>query len=167
LDIIIEETTYLQDLALTLHGEGKEVITDLAPRLKRRFLINEEAMKELRKANIQLNGGQLDSPLWVRCFPIHIDRVLDNLLNNASNAIPKEGGELSIRSYRQDSWAVAEISNTGQISEEEKKRFLGWDTRGRGLHTVARLVKHMGGKIEVESRGGQSRFRVLLPLVNP
>jgi signal transduction histidine kinase len=167
LDIIIEETSYLQDLALTLHGEGKEVIIDLTPRLKRRFLVNEEVMKELKKGNIRLSDGQLDSPLWVRCFPIHIDRVLDNLLNNASNAIPEEGGELSIRSYRQDSWAVAEISNTGQISEEEKRRFLGWDTRGRGLHTATRLVKHMSGKIEVESQWGQSTFRVLLPLVNP
>ncbi len=165
LDIIIEETAYLQDLALTLHGEGREVIIDLTRNLKRRFLINEEAMKEFKRDNIRLSEVQSDSPLWVRCFPIQIDRVLDNLLNNASNAIPEEGGELSIRSYRQDSWAVAEISNTGQISEEEKKRFLGGDTRGRGLHTVARLVKHMGGKIEMESQGGQSTFRVLLPLV--
>ena len=167
LDIIIEETSYLQDLALTLHGEGKEVIIDLTPSLKRRFLINEEAMKELKRGNIRLSDGKSDSPLWIRCYPIHIDRVLDNLLNNAANAIPEEGGELSIRSYRQDSWAVAEISNTGQISEEEKKRFLWGDTRGRGLHTATRLVKHMGGKIEVESQGGQSTFRVLLPLMNP
>lgn len=167
LDIIIEETSYLQDLALTLHGEGKEVIIDLTPRLKRRFLINAEAMKEMRRGNIRMSDGQSDSPLWIRCFPIHIDRVLDNLLNNAANAIPEEGGELSIRSYLQDSWAVAEISNTGQISEEEKKRFLWGDTKGRGLHTATRLVKHMGGKIEVESQGGQSIFRVLLPLVNP
>lgn len=167
LDIIIEEASYLQDLALTLHGEGREVIIDLTQSLKRRFVINEEAIKELKKGNIRLSQTQFDSPLWIRCFPIHIDRVLDNLLNNASNAIPEEGGELEIRSHREDSWAVAEISNTGQISEEEKKRFVGGDTRGRGLHTAARLVKHMGGKIEVESQGGQSTFRVLLPLVNP
>lgn len=167
LDIIIEETSYLQDLALTLHGEGKEVILDLTPRLKRRFLINEEAIKELKKGNIQVNDGRLDSPLWIRCYPIHIDRVLDNLLNNAANAIPEEGGELLICSYRQESWAVAEIRNTGEISEEEKKRFFWGDTRGRGLHTAARLVKHMGGKIEVESQEGRSTFRVLLPLMSP
>ncbi len=167
LDIIIEETSYLQDLALTLQGEGKEVMVDLTASLEKRFLINEEAIKELKKGNIQLKHGELDSPLWIRCYPIHIDRVLDNLLNNASNAIPEEGGELSIRSYRQGSWAIAEISNTGQISEEERRRFLEGDTRGRGLHTATRLVKHMGGKIEVESQDGQSTFRVLLPFVNP
>ncbi len=167
LDIIIEETSYLQELALTLHGEGREVIIDLTENLKRRFLINEEAIREMNKRNVRLIHGPLESPLWVRCFPIHIERVLDNLLNNASNAIPEQGGDLAIRSYRQASWAVAEISNTGQISEEEKERFFGGDTRGRGLHTAVRLAKHMGGKIEVESQRDQSTFRVLLPLVNP
>ncbi len=167
LDIILEETSYLQDLALSLQGEGREVVLDLTASLKRRFRVNEEAMKELQKAKIQLGEEHLESPLWIRCYPIHIDRVLDNLLNNASNAIPEEGGKLSIRSYRRDSWGVAEISNTGEISEEEKQRFLGGDAKGRGLHTAARLVKHMGGKIEVESQAGQSTFRVFLPLVNP
>ena len=62
--------------------------------------------------------------MWIRCFPIYIDRVLDNLLSNASNAIPERGESLSIRSYRQDCWAVAEIINTGQISEEERDRFI-------------------------------------------
>ena len=166
LDIILQEASYLQHLALTLHAEGKEVIMDLSPRLKRRLLINEEATKELKRGNIRFIERQLDSPLWIRCFPIYIDRVLDNLLSNASNAIPEEGGELSIRSYRQDCWAVAEIINTGQISEEEKNCFLLGDTSGRGLHTVTRLVKHMGGKMEVESRGGQTKFRILIPLAN-
>lgn len=164
LDIVVQETSYLQNLALTLHSEGKEMMIDLTPRLKGRFLINEEAMKELKREKIRLIERQLDSPLWIRCFPIHIDRIIDNLLNNAANAIPEEGGELSIRSYCQESWAVAEITNTGLISEEEKNRFLLGDTRGRGLHTTARLVKHIGGKMEVESLEGQTKLRILLPL---
>jgi hypothetical protein len=43
-------------------------------------------------------------PLWIRCFPFHIERVLDKPLHNASNAIPEEGGELSVQSYRKDPW---------------------------------------------------------------
>jgi len=62
---------------------------------------------------------------------------------------------------------VAENTNTGEISEEEKNRVFAGDTRGRGIHTVSRLVNQMGGKIEVETGEGRSTFRVLLPLVTP
>jgi signal transduction histidine kinase len=93
--------------------------------------------------------------------------VIDNLLNNASNAIPEEGGELSIRSYRKDTWGVVEVNNTGQISEEEKDRFILEEGRGRGLHTSTRLVKNMRGTMSVESREGQTTFSVMLPLVEP
>ena len=165
LDIILKETSRIQELALTLHGEGREEIVDLTEKLKRRFLLNEEAMKELKRENIYLMERDLESPLWVRCFPLHIERVLDNLLNNASNAIPEAGGSLSIRSYRKESWAVAEITNTGEISEEDKDRFLLGEGRGRGLHISTRLVKRIGGKTEVESREGQTTFRVMFPLV--
>jgi signal transduction histidine kinase len=165
LDIILKETSRIQELALTLHGEGREEIVDLTEKLERRFLINEEAMKELKRENVHLVKGDLVSPLWIRCYPLHIERVLDNLLNNASNAIPGKGGHLSIRSYQKDEWAVAEISNTGQISEEDRDRYLLGEGRGRGLHINTRLVNRMGGMMEMESGEGQTTFRVMFPLV--
>jgi signal transduction histidine kinase len=133
--------------------------------LKKRFLINEETIKELKRENICLVEGDLEPLLWIRCFRLHIERVLDNLLNNASNAIPEEGGELSIRSYQKDSWAVAEISNTGEIREEDKDRYLLGEGRGRGLHITTRLVKQMRGKMEMVTKEGQTIFRVMFPLV--
>ena len=139
---------------------------DLTDTLKMRFQINREAARELNRRNIRLAEQQLESPLWIRCYPLHIERVLDNLLNNASLASP-EGGELCIRSYRKSMWGVAEIANTGEISKEEIERCLQGEGRGRGLHITTRLVKHMGGKMDVESRGGQTTFRIELPLVNP
>jgi signal transduction histidine kinase len=166
LDIILKETSRIQELALTLHGEGREENVDLTERLKRRFLINEEAVKELNRGNIHLIERELESPLWIRCFPLHIERVLDNLLNNASNAIPESGGELSIRSYRKEFWGVAEITNTGEIPEVDKDRYLLGDGRGRGINITTRLVKRMSGKMEVESGGGQTIFRVMFPLLN-
>jgi len=165
LDIILKETSRIQELALTLHGEGREEIVDLTEKLKKRFMINEEMIKELKRENVHLIEGDLQSPLWIRCFPLHIERVLDNLLNNASHAMPEEGGTLSIRSYQKDGWAVAEISNTGQISEEDKERYLTGEGRGRGLHITTRLVKRMEGKMEMESGEGQTIFRVMFPLV--
>jgi signal transduction histidine kinase/predicted Zn-dependent protease with MMP-like domain len=165
LDIILKETSRIQELALTLHGEGREEIVDLTEKLRRRFHINQEAIKELKRENVHLIEGDLESSLWIRCFPLHIERVLDNLLNNASNALPEEGGRLSIRSYQKEGWGVAEITNTGQISEEDKKRYLHGEGKGRGLHITSRLVKMMGGKTEVESGEGQTTFRVIIPLV--
>jgi signal transduction histidine kinase len=164
LEIILKETSRIQELALTLHGEGREEVVDLTEKLKRRFLLNEEAMKELGREKIHLMERDMESPLWIRCFPLHVERVFDNLLNNASNAIPGEGGSLFIRSYRKESWAVAEITNTGEISEDDKDRFLLGEGKGRGLHITTRLVKRMGGKTEVESREGQTTFRVMFPL---
>ncbi|MGQ9645316.1 MAG: GAF domain-containing sensor histidine kinase [Thermodesulfobacteriota bacterium] len=166
LDIILKETSRIQELALTLHGEGREETIDLTERLKRRFLINEEAARELKRENIYFSEREMTSSLWIRCFPLHIERVLDNLLNNAFNAIPEEGGELAIRSYRKDGWAVAEITNTGKIREEERDHLLLGDGKGRGLHITTRLVKQMGGKMEVESEEDRTTFRVMLPLVS-
>jgi two-component sensor histidine kinase len=166
MEIILEESSRIQALALTLHGEGKETTLDMTDILKKRFRINEEAVREINRRNILQVEQELKFPLWIRCFPLHIERVFDNLLNNASQAIP-EGGELAIRCYPKDMWAVAEIINTGEISEEEKERFLLGESRGRGLHITTRLVKHMGGKIDIKSRDGRTTFRVELPLAPP
>jgi len=165
LDIILKETSRIQELALTLHGEGREETVDLTEKLKKRFLINEETMKELKRENVHLSQGDLESPLWIRCYPLHVERVLDNLFNNASNAIPEGGGNLYIRSYRKDSWAVAEVTNTGEIREEDRDRYLLGEGRGRGLHITTRLVKRMKGKMEVESGEGKTTFRVMFPSV--
>ncbi len=165
LEIILRETTRIQELALTLHGEGKEEVLDLSERLKIRFMINEEALKELGRTNLILHQQSLESPLWVKCIPVQIDRVLDNLLNNASKAIPDEGGELIIRSYKEGKWAVAEIINTGEISDFDKDLYLLGNGRGRGLHITTRLVKMMKGKMEMEVVGGKTIFRVMLPII--
>jgi signal transduction histidine kinase len=167
LDILLKETLRIQELALTLHAKGEESVIDLTEVSKRRFRINEETLKELNRGNIQVIEGKFESPLRVRCSPLHIERVLDNLLHNASKAIPEEGGELSIRSYRKNTWGVVEINNTGQISEEEKDRFILGEGRGRGLHISNRLIKNMKGVMSVESRGGQTTSCVMLPLVEP
>jgi transcriptional regulator with GAF, ATPase, and Fis domain len=57
LEIILKETSRIQELALTLHGEGREETIDLTEKLKRRFLINEEAIRELKRENIHFFEG--------------------------------------------------------------------------------------------------------------
>ena len=52
LEIVLQETSRIQELALTLYEEGRKELLDLTEKLKRRFLINAEAMQELKRENI-------------------------------------------------------------------------------------------------------------------
>ncbi len=164
LEIILQETTRIQELALTLYEEGRETTVDMTQILRRRFQINQQAVLQLDLENIRTVEKDLYSPLPVRCSPLMVERIFDNLLNNASKAIPEGGGELSIRSYAKDSWAVAEIANTGEIPEEDRERYLQGEGKGRGLQITGRLVKRLGGKIELESQNRITNFRILFPL---
>ena len=79
-------------MALSIHHSGREQLINLTEILKKRFEINQEAIKEMLKANVSLREGPFQDPLPVRCYPIQLERILDNLLNNATKAIPLKGG---------------------------------------------------------------------------
>ncbi len=166
LDIVIEETSRIEDLAFTLRPEGRKEIIDLTNRLSRRFLVNAGLLQGLGRANVRLVQPESATRLPVLCSPLQIDRVLDNLLGNATNAVPEEGGEISVRSYQEESWGVVEIMNTGRISAEDQKLLLDGDGRGRGLHITTRLIKRMDGRLDVEVDESQTTFRLLLPIAD-
>jgi signal transduction histidine kinase len=161
--ILLEETSRLQEMALSIYQVGKEQVVDLTKVLRNRFDINREAIKEQLKQNVSLKEGPFHDPLLVHCYPIHLERILDNLLNNATNAIPIQGGTLSIRTYTDGNWACAEISNTGLISEEERLRLLEGEGRGRGLYITHRIVRLLKGKIEVRVGRDATTLLVRLP----
>jgi len=164
-DILLEETSRMQELALSIYAVGKEQVVDMTEVLLKRFEINKEAIKEQLKQNVVLRQGPFVQNLKVCCFPIHLERVFDNLLNNATKAIPMSGGVLSIKTYEDGLWACAEIKNTGRISEEDRKRLVqGEGGEGRGLYITYRIMRLLGGKIEVESAKDSTTFVVRLPV---
>ncbi len=163
-DILLEETSRLQELSLSIYQVGKEQVVDLSDVLRRRFEINREAIKEQFKQNVELKEGPFESELPVRCYPIHLERVFDNLLNNATKAIPLRGGFLAIRTYGDGEWAFAEISNSGQISYEDRVRLLEGEAEGRGLYITNRIVRLLKGKIVIEGGKKSTTFIVRLPL---
>jgi signal transduction histidine kinase len=162
-DILLEETSRLQELAMSLYQVGKEEVVNLSEVLQRRFEINKEAIREQLKQNVTLKEGPFDPDLNVLSYRINVERVFDNLLNNATKAIPLKGGALEIRTYEDGKWACVEIINTGQIPEEERIRLLEGNTRGRGLYITHRIIQLLKGKVEIRAGKDTTTFLVRIP----
>ncbi len=167
LDILIRETSRMQELAFEIYGEGEEELLDVTDGLIERFKVNEVAIAEQQLRNISLVRKELQPNLFVLGCRLHLERVFDNLLNNATNAISKEGGQLTISSVRRRNSAVVKITNTGEIPREEIARLLDGETSGRGLHITSRLVKLMGGRLQIASRKNLTTSRITFPLRVP
>jgi signal transduction histidine kinase len=164
LDILVEETSRMQEMALSIHHSGQEQVVNLSEILKKRFEINQEAIKEMLKANVSVRKGPFQEPLPVRCYPIQLERILDNLLNNATKAIPLKGGSLSVRTYVDGPWACAEITNTGLIAEEDRLRLLEGEGRGRGIYITQRIVRLLKGRLEVKVGEDSTTMIVCFPM---
>ncbi len=161
--ILLEETSRLQKLALSLYNLGNEEVVNLTKVLRRRFVINKQVIREQFRENIHLREGPFDSELNVRCYVLHVERIFDNLLNNATKAIPPTGGILEIRTYADGQWACAEITNTGHMSDEDRLRFLVGESRGRGFYITQRIIRILKGKIEISGGEDTTTFVVRLP----
>ena len=164
LDIIIQESVRMQELAIYPNIEGREREMDLSETLRRRFKINEEAIREQRRMNIHLIDDKREPGLQIYCSPLGLERVLDNLLDNATKAIPEEGGELSIKSYRSGDMAAFEIRNTGKIPEESIGQIKKGEVKGRGLNIIYRFIQANHGKLDVFTDNDSTIFRVMIPL---
>ncbi len=164
LDIIIQESMRIQELAMYPNIEGREREVDLSEMLRRRFRINKESIREQKRTNIELIEGEYTPSLSVFCSPQGIERVLDNLLDNATKAIPEEGGELSVRSYRSADMGVIEIRNTGKIPEENIEQIRRGEVKGRGLNIIYRFIQANRGELTVFTDKHATTFRIMLPL---
>ena len=111
-------------------------------------------------------------PLLVNSFGSELNQVWTNLIDNAIDAMGGKG-ELRVRAYRDTECVVVEISDNGSgISPAVEPHIfepffttkgVGEGT-GLGLDTVQRIVKKHRGTIRVDSKPGDTRFQVWLPL---
>ena len=109
----------------------------------------------------------------MRGYPSELAQVWVNLLDNAADAV-NGGGELSIRTRRDDNQTVVEITDNGPgIPRENLSHIFEpffttkgvGSGKGLGLTISQGIVgdRH-GGEIEVESKAGETRFIVRLPV---
>ena len=114
-------------------------------------------------------------PLLVNTVGTELNQVWTNIIENAIDAMPG-GGELRVRTFREDHYVVVEIGDSGPGIPSEVKPYIfdpffttkgvGEGT-GLGLNTVRTIVRKLGGDIQVTSKPGDTRFQVWLPWVDP
>ena len=119
------------------------------------------------KQDVALKQGPYDWDLRVKCHLVHIERVFDNLLNNATKAIPLKGGLLTVKTYAHGEWACAEITNSGEMSQQDQMKSLEGAGEGRGLYITHRILRLLDGKMEIRSENGVTTVVVSLPLYSP
>jgi signal transduction histidine kinase len=111
-------------------------------------------------------------PFLVNSFGSELNQVWTNIIDNAIGAMDGKG-ELRVRTFREDSCVVVEIGDNGPgISERVlphifepffTTKAVGEGT-GLGLDTAQRIVRKHRGHIQVNSKPGDTRFQVWLPL---
>jgi len=169
-----------------LHGIGQisELVTNLKDfaRLDRSkvadFDLNEGVQSALKIARNQLKTKTVRTMYAtipaVSCSPSQINQVFLNLVTNAAQATPDQGGTITVRTAMHGpDHVMVEVSDNGHgIPEDVLPRIfdpffttkqVGKGT-GLGLAIVYKIVESHGGRIEVDSKQGVgTRFRVILP----
>src|SRR6476660_5046689 len=111
-------------------------------------------------------------PFLVNSFGSELNQVWTNIIDNAIDAMGGQG-ELRVRTYREDACVVVEIADSGPGIPDKvlphifepffTTKGVGQGT-GLGLDTASRIVRKHRGQIQVNSKPGETRFQIWLPL---
>jgi signal transduction histidine kinase len=153
----------------TLSGEHKRPKpVDLVPRLRRVIATNAEPAAGTHEIKVNLPDS-----LFALVDVERMDKVIENLIINALEAMPEGNGTLSIEAGKTaDGKPFFSVRDTGHGMSRrfvEEKLFHPFATTkkrgvGLGLYTCREVVRANGGSIEVDSREGiGTTFRVVLP----
>src|SRR5690606_2584519 len=108
---------------------------------------------------------------------VHVDRreflsVLSNLVKNAVEALPEQGGEVAVAAAEDSAQVVFSVSDTGSGIPPEHlgKLFERGFTAGKrggtglGLAHAREVVQQLGGRIDVDTAPGKgTTFYVRIP----
>jgi signal transduction histidine kinase len=154
----------------TFMDQAPKQAVDVVEGLENTLLIFSHRLKN----NIQVVRDYAPDPPQVWAFGSELNQVWTNLIDNALDAMG-ESGTLTVHVAQEGSFLLVEIGDTGQgiPVEIQGKIFdpffttkeIGQGT-GLGLETVRRIVQGHDGTIRVESRPGDTRFQVRLPVLS-
>ena len=135
---------------------------------------------KIKRANVAVVREYDRSLPRICAYGSELNQVWTNLIDNAVDAMSGNGSgsvkQLTVRTARDPVGVLVEISDTGSgIPPEVQSRIfdpffttkpIGEGT-GLGLDAVSRIVRKHRGDIHVESKPGDTRFQVRLPLSRP
>ena len=161
----IKEYTYMDqtgDKEIDIHDGLENTLTMLHHDLKNGINVRREYDRSL--PHVCAKGSELN-------------QVWTNLIDNAIDAMQEQAqakkAELTVRTARQNGSALVEIIDNGPgIPPEIQGRIFDpffttkpvGEGTGLGLDTVYRIVRQHHGDIRLESKPGETRFQVRLPL---
>ncbi len=131
---------------------------------------------KIRLKEIRVEKRFAASPSTIRTKGYALSQVWTNLIDNAVDASP-QGGKLEISTSSEPDWLVVSIGDNGSgIPADVLPRIFepffttkpqGSGT-GLGLEIVHRIVtQKFSGKLEVQSKPGDTRFIIRLPVTTP
>jgi signal transduction histidine kinase len=128
---------------------------------------------EIKVRHIKVERAYEPDLPQVQAYPGELNQVWTNLIDNAIDATPREGGKLRLEAYREDHVVAVRIIDNGHgIPAETQSRIfepffttkpVGEGT-GLGLDIAQRIVAQHGGRIGLQSKPGETVFTVYLPL---
>jgi signal transduction histidine kinase len=125
------------------------------------------------KAGISITRDYANDVPRIEAYGSELNQVWTNIINNAIEAMQGQG-ELVLRTYTEDGDVAVEIIDNGPgIPPEVQPRIFEpffttkapGDGTGLGLHIAFNIVVHKHhGQIQIASKPGKTRFRVVLPV---
>lgn len=168
----------LKDLRVLLNTERRKTEHTPIEMVSMLRALSKEFQIRAQETELTLDASIEAETAVVLGNEVHLNRVVDNLMDNAIKFTPA-GGHIDLRFWREKNWGILEVSDTGiGIPENERQRIFerfyqvdGGMTRryggtGLGLALVKEIVEAHGGQVTAESILGEgSTLRVTLPLV--
>lgn len=144
--------------------------------------IIEEKQVEYRDHNVSIRWVHEGSKeVYSNIVGSHFQRVVSNLINNSVDSMPREGGQIEVRLWRDQNLAKVSISDNGKgMSKDvlEKLGTFGFSNGkvgknlgfGIGIHSAIEMLESFGGQLQFsssETAGSQgTEALILLPLAD-
>ncbi len=169
LDEIEKSINYINKIVQDLQDYARP-IKPIAKQTDIQKIFDDVVLRNGIPSKIKVNVRVDEDAATVMADPEVLKRVVTNLVTNAVQAMP-EGGELSIKSFRDlsDFVFTVEDSGVGIPAEVKEKLFTPLFTtkskgQGFGLAVVKRMTEALGGTVTFESEMGKgTKFIIRLP----